>query len=58
MASKFEAIVIGTGQAGPSLAARLADAGMTMAIIAGATLAALLAHLIAVLWRFGAGPSH
>src|SRR5262245_23672965 len=29
----FDAIVIGTGQAGPSLAARLADAGMKVAVI-------------------------
>ena len=29
----FDAIIIGTGQAGPSLAARLAGAGMTVAII-------------------------
>jgi pyruvate/2-oxoglutarate dehydrogenase complex dihydrolipoamide dehydrogenase (E3) component len=29
----FDAIIIGTGQAGPSLAARLATAGMTVAII-------------------------
>src|SRR6267154_1776683 len=33
MATKYEAIVIGTGQAGPSLAARLADTGMKVAII-------------------------
>ena len=31
--NKFDAIVIGTGQAGPSLAARLSAAGMTVAII-------------------------
>jgi pyruvate/2-oxoglutarate dehydrogenase complex dihydrolipoamide dehydrogenase (E3) component len=30
---KFDAIVIGTGQAGPSLAARFSSAGMTVAII-------------------------
>jgi len=30
---QFDAIIIGTGQAGPSLAARFADAGMTVAII-------------------------
>jgi pyruvate/2-oxoglutarate dehydrogenase complex dihydrolipoamide dehydrogenase (E3) component len=30
---QFDAIIIGTGQAGPSLAARLADAGMAVAII-------------------------
>jgi pyruvate/2-oxoglutarate dehydrogenase complex dihydrolipoamide dehydrogenase (E3) component len=29
----FDAIIIGTGQAGPSLAARLAAAGMSVAII-------------------------
>src|SRR5205823_4694838 len=33
MATKFDAIVIGTGQAGPSLAVRLADARMKVAII-------------------------
>ena len=32
-ATKYDAIVIGTGQAGPSLAARLAGAGMKTAII-------------------------
>src|SRR5437762_11630609 len=32
MATKYDAIVIGTGQAGPSLAARLADTGMKVAI--------------------------
>ncbi|MET0576516.1 MAG: FAD-containing oxidoreductase [Mesorhizobium sp.] len=31
--TKFDAIIIGTGQAGPSLAGRLTDAGMTVAII-------------------------
>jgi pyruvate/2-oxoglutarate dehydrogenase complex dihydrolipoamide dehydrogenase (E3) component len=31
--NKFDAIIIGTGQAGPSLAARLSAAGMTVAII-------------------------
>ena len=30
---QFDAIVIGTGQAGPALAARLAGAGMKVAII-------------------------
>ena len=30
---RYDAIVIGTGQAGPSLAARLASAGMTVAIV-------------------------
>jgi len=29
----YDAIVIGTGQAGPSLAARFADAGMTVVIV-------------------------
>ncbi|HEY2471499.1 MAG TPA: FAD-containing oxidoreductase [Terracidiphilus sp.] len=33
MSRHFDAIIIGTGQAGPSLAARFADAGMTVAII-------------------------
>src|SRR6266576_3585141 len=33
MATKYDAIVIGTGQAGPSLAVRLADAGMKVAFI-------------------------
>lgn len=33
MSRHFDAIIIGTGQAGPSLAARLATAGMTVAII-------------------------
>ncbi len=33
MTTRFDAIVIGTGQAGPSLAARLSKAGMTVAII-------------------------
>ena len=33
MATKFDAIVIGTGQAGPALAVRLAEAGMKVAII-------------------------
>ncbi|MEO1054742.1 MAG: FAD-containing oxidoreductase [Bacteroidota bacterium] len=33
MATKFDAIVIGTGQAGPSLAGRLAGSGMKTAII-------------------------
>jgi pyruvate/2-oxoglutarate dehydrogenase complex dihydrolipoamide dehydrogenase (E3) component len=33
MATKYDAIVIGTGQAGPSLAVRLAGAGMNVAII-------------------------
>lgn len=30
---KFDAIIIGTGQAGPSLSARLSDAGMQVAVI-------------------------
>ena len=33
MAKRFDAIVIGTGQSGPPLAARLADAGLKTAII-------------------------
>lgn len=33
MSRHFDAIIIGTGQAGPSLAARFANAGMTVAII-------------------------
>jgi flavin-dependent dehydrogenase len=33
MATKFDAIVIGTGQAGPSLTVRLAGTGMKVAII-------------------------
>ena len=33
MSRQFDAIIIGTGQAGPSLAARFADAGMAVAII-------------------------
>lgn len=33
MADHFDAIIIGTGQAGPSLAGRLAGAGMTVAIV-------------------------
>ncbi len=33
MSQHFDAIVIGTGQAGPSLAARFAAAGRTVAII-------------------------
>ena len=33
MAQAFDAIVIGSGQAGPFLAVRLADAGMKVAII-------------------------
>ena len=33
MTSRFDAVVIGTGQSGPSLAARLAGAGMSVAIV-------------------------
>ncbi|HKP85453.1 MAG TPA: FAD-containing oxidoreductase [Blastocatellia bacterium] len=33
MATRYDAIIIGTGQAGPSLAARLAGAGMKVAVI-------------------------
>ena len=33
MASIFDAIVVGTGQAGPALAARLSDAGMKVAVV-------------------------
>ena len=33
MTTRFDAIIIGTGQAGPPLAARLADSGMSVAII-------------------------
>jgi pyruvate/2-oxoglutarate dehydrogenase complex dihydrolipoamide dehydrogenase (E3) component len=33
LSQHFDAIIIGTGQAGPSLAARFADAGKTVAII-------------------------
>src|ERR671914_1295310 len=33
MATRYDAIIIGTGQAGPSLAVRLAGAGMKVAII-------------------------
>src|SRR5206468_11103817 len=33
MATKYDAIVIGTGQAGPSLAVRLAGTGMKVAVI-------------------------
>src|SRR2546421_12190075 len=33
MVTKFDAIIIGTGQAGPTLAVRLADRGMKVAII-------------------------
>jgi pyruvate/2-oxoglutarate dehydrogenase complex dihydrolipoamide dehydrogenase (E3) component len=33
MANRFDAIIIGTGQSGPSLAGRLTTAGMKVAII-------------------------
>jgi len=33
MTTKYDAIIIGTGQSGPSLATRLAGAGMKTAII-------------------------
>ena len=33
MTTKYDAIIIGTGQSGPSLAAKLAGAGMKVAII-------------------------
>ena len=33
MTIKYDAIIIGTGQAGPALAARLAGAGMEVAVI-------------------------
>jgi pyruvate/2-oxoglutarate dehydrogenase complex dihydrolipoamide dehydrogenase (E3) component len=33
MTKKYDAIIIGTGQAGPSLAKRLSDAGMSVAVI-------------------------
>ena len=33
MATTYDAIIIGTGQAGPSLAVRLAGAGMKVAIV-------------------------
>jgi pyruvate/2-oxoglutarate dehydrogenase complex dihydrolipoamide dehydrogenase (E3) component len=33
VATSFDAIIIGTGQAGPALAARLAKAGMTVAVV-------------------------
>ena len=31
--NQFDALIIGTGQAGPALAARLSDAGMKVAVI-------------------------
>ncbi len=33
MTTKYDAIVIGTGQSGPSLAARLASVGLNVALI-------------------------
>jgi pyruvate/2-oxoglutarate dehydrogenase complex dihydrolipoamide dehydrogenase (E3) component len=33
MAARFEAIIVGTGQAGPALAARLSKAGMKVAVV-------------------------
>jgi len=33
MSSRFDSVVIGTGQAGPSLAARLAGAGQRVAVV-------------------------
>src|ERR1700720_2282779 len=33
MADSFDALIIGTGQAGPPLAGRLAGAGMTVAVV-------------------------
>jgi len=33
MTTKFDAIIIGTGQAGPGLAGRLASAGMRVAVV-------------------------
>ncbi len=33
MAKKYDAIVIGTGQSGPSLAGRLAGSGMNVAVM-------------------------
>lgn len=33
MTQRFDAIIIGTGQAGPALAARLSGAGMKVAIV-------------------------
>jgi len=33
MRTKFDAIVIGTGQSGPSLAVRMAEAGMRVAVV-------------------------
>ena len=39
MSQHFDAIIIGTGQAGPPLAERLVNAGMTVAIIERRSLA-------------------
>ena len=33
MSNAYDAIIVGTGQAGPSLAARLSEAGMKVAIV-------------------------
>jgi len=33
MTTKFDAIVIGTGQSGPSMAARMSQEGMKVAVI-------------------------
>src|ERR1700759_1236557 len=33
MAEKFDAIIVGAGQAGPPLAGRMTDAGLTVAVI-------------------------
>jgi pyruvate/2-oxoglutarate dehydrogenase complex dihydrolipoamide dehydrogenase (E3) component len=33
MNQKYDAIVVGTGQAGPPLAKRLSDAGMSVAVV-------------------------
>src|ERR1700760_2198399 len=33
MSNEYDAIIVGTGQAGPSLAARLSEAGMKVAIV-------------------------
>jgi pyruvate/2-oxoglutarate dehydrogenase complex dihydrolipoamide dehydrogenase (E3) component len=41
MARHFDALIIGTGQAGPPLAARLAATGMKVAIIERPSSAAL-----------------
>ena len=44
---KYDAIIIGTGQAGPPLAARLVDAGMKVAVIERKSLAAPASTLAA-----------